>query len=147
MKVGNETIIMCLMLSLISFNTNGLRNQSKFGKLLIKCKNNDMLCLQETNWTDHIMKDIKTKWKDIMYANHGTDKSCGVAILIKNNTVENLKEIYKDKKGRVIIIEFKYKKIEYRIINIYAPNIEADRKAFFLDLGKWCVGNYNSGRF
>ena len=141
MKVGNETIIICLMLSLISFNTNGLRNQSKFGKLLIKCKNNDMLCLQETNWTDHIMKDIKTKWTDMMYANHGTDKSCGVAILIKNNTVENLKEIYKDKKGRVIIIEFKYKKIEYRIINIYAPNIEADRKAFFLDLGKWCVGN------
>ena len=29
MKVGNETIIICLMLSLISFNTDGLRNQSK----------------------------------------------------------------------------------------------------------------------
>lgn len=142
MKVRNETIItLWLMFSLISFNTNGLRNQSKLEKLLVKCKNNDILCLQETNWTDNIMKDIKIKWKDMVYVNNGTEKSCGVAILIKNDIVENIKELYSDKTGRIIIIEFKYKNIVYRLINVYAPNIETDRKVFFLGLGKWCVGN------
>lgn len=29
------------------------------------------------------MKVIKIKWKDTVYVNNGTEKSCGVAILIK----------------------------------------------------------------
>ena len=137
MKVGNETIItLCLMLSLISFNTIGLRNQSKFEKLLVKCKNNDILCLQETNWTENIMKDIKMKWKDTVYVNNGTEKSCGVAILIKNDILENIKELYSDKTGRIIIIEFKYKNIVYRLINVYAPNIETIGRCF-----SWVWGN------
>lgn len=42
--------------------------------------------------------------------------------------------------GRMIIIEFKYRNMVYRLINVYAPNIETDRKGFFLGLGKWCEG-------
>jgi exonuclease III len=29
----------------------------------------------------------------------------------------------------------------FRIINIYAPNNEIERKDLFLELGKWCEGN------
>ena len=29
----------------------------------------------------------------------------------------------------------------FRIINIYAPNTEIERKDLFLELGKWCEGN------
>ena len=58
------------------------------------------------------------KWKDTVYVNNGTEKSCGVTILIKNYIVENIKELYSDKTGRIIIIEFKYKNIVYRLINV-----------------------------
>ena len=59
------------------------------------------------------------KWKDTVYVNNGTEKSCGVAILIKNDILENIKELYSDKTGRIIIIEFKYKNIVYRLINVH----------------------------
>ena len=70
------------------------------------------------------------KWKDTVYVNNGTEKSCGVAILIKNDILENIKELYSDKTGRIIIIEFKYKNIVYRLINVYAPNIETIGRCF-----------------
>lgn len=59
---------------------------------------------------------------------HGNVKACGVAILIRKDKVQNVKQIYKDRSGRLLVLEFMFCNEPFRLINIYAPNIEVDRK-------------------
>lgn len=75
-------LCICTMVLITSINVNGARNISKLEQILNTFKS-DIICLQETNWTDNIMVDIKKKWTDLIFVNHGTEKSCGVAILVK----------------------------------------------------------------
>ena len=48
--------------------------------------------------------------------------------MIKKHRVDEIKEIYKDRTGRIIVIEFKYQNVLFRLINIYVPNIEIDKR-------------------
>lgn len=52
-----------IMITVASLNGNSLRNMSKFEQVLVSVKA-DMLCFQETNWTDSKMQEIKSKWSD-----------------------------------------------------------------------------------
>lgn len=70
-------LYMTYTLNLSSFNGNGLR--------VVVALNADILCLQETHWTDEIMMNVKEMWNGHIYVNHGSIRSCGVAILIKEN--------------------------------------------------------------
>uniref|UniRef100_A0A8C9ZA53 Endonuclease/exonuclease/phosphatase domain-containing protein n=1 Tax=Sander lucioperca TaxID=283035 RepID=A0A8C9ZA53_SANLU len=49
--------------------------------------------------------------------------------------------VYKDDKGRVLIIDCEYNDCSLRILNIYAPNVDTERKIFFKSLHKWYSGN------
>uniref|UniRef100_A0A8C9ZPQ5 Endonuclease/exonuclease/phosphatase domain-containing protein n=1 Tax=Sander lucioperca TaxID=283035 RepID=A0A8C9ZPQ5_SANLU len=46
-----------------------------------------------------------------------------------------------DKCGRLLVIECVYEETLIRLINIYASNIDTERKIFFKDLKKWCTDN------
>lgn len=65
------------------------------------------------------------------FINNGNERSCGVATLVKNNIVDNVRSIFNDSKGRVIQVEFTYSDVKYNIINVYAPINEVERKALF----------------
>ena len=60
----------------------------KFEQVLVSVKA-DMLCLQE----------IKCKWSELIFCSCGCEKTC-VAILIKNDVVKNVKQVYADKSGQ-----------------------------------------------
>ena len=133
----------CLLVSMVtltSININGLNKKSKLEEVLNNFKS-DILVLQETKWTQDKIPGIKEEWRGLFFSNCGTAKSCGVAILVKENVVENVKEVLNDGKGRVIAIEFDVNNVTYRLINVYAPNREVEKRDFFISLGALCTGN------
>lgn len=119
-------------MSIACLNCNGLRDMDKFKKV-ISGLNAQVICLQETNWTDDLMEGIKKVWDEEIYVNHGTQKAHGVAILIRDGRMYNIKQIQNDGKGRVLGIDFTLQKDKYRLVNMYAPNVETERKRGFYD--------------
>ncbi len=124
-----RTMILAMwgIMNIACLNCNGLRDENKFEKVkgLIKA---DILCLQETHWADEIMDNIRKRWEGDIFVNHGNAKARGVATLIKGDRVNNVKQVYKDGNGRLLVIEFVFHNELFRLINIYAPNIENERK-------------------
>ena len=142
-------LLLTLMLHCTSLNVNGLRTNFKQDSVFQKIKT-DILCLQETRWDGVCEKNCAKLWDGDIYTNNGTGKSCGVATLIKKGIMENVKCIYKDGNGRCIVVDGTYGTINLRIINVYAPNKESERKGFFEDVERWCdnvtmiVGDFNT---
>ena len=128
------------MVTLTSININGLNRMAKFEEVLVNFTS-DILLLQETKWAPAKLPEIKKRWRGKLFVNCGTDRSCGVAILIKEHVLENVKEIFNDGKGRVIVIEFDVNNVTFRLVNVYAPNRGREKAAFFVSLGLLCSGN------
>lgn len=50
------------------------------------CKKSNVILLQETNWKNEMMEDVKRRWKGEIYYNNGDgEKGKGVAVLFKRN--------------------------------------------------------------
>lgn len=84
MLFGLFLFLVSLMTELIisSINVNGLRDIAK-AEQVIFALNADILCIQETHWTEDIMDKIKQIWSGDVFVSHGNQRACGVAILIK----------------------------------------------------------------
>lgn len=122
-----------LMTTVTSVNVNGLRDRNKL-KSLLNTYRSDILCIQETNWDEVIVRDVREVWREGLYYNNGAKNARGVAIMIKKYRVEEIREVYKDRTGRIIVIEFKYQNVLFRLINIYVPNIEIDKRSIIDEL-------------
>lgn len=131
---------MCVTMSIACLNSNGLRETNKFEQLTGMLKT-DVICLQETHWTEDIMSNIKKHWEEDIFVNHGSQRACGVAILIKGGRMQNVKQIYSDGKGRLLVIEFMWHNELFRLINLYAPNVETERVGIFKQIKPLCTGN------
>uniref|UniRef100_A0AAQ5XLZ7 exodeoxyribonuclease III n=1 Tax=Amphiprion ocellaris TaxID=80972 RepID=A0AAQ5XLZ7_AMPOC len=136
--------ILCplLMLQLISFNTCGLRTEVKRADVL-KEGRGKIMCLQETKWDEGLVEKVQKEWKGGIYTSNGTGTARGVAILVPEQLKETVKLIYKEKAGRIIIIDFQHNNENYRLINIHCPNIEGERKDFVRGLNKWVTNKTN----
>jgi len=99
----------------------------------------DVICLQETHWTEDIMPNIKKHWEEDIFVNH-SQRACGVAILLKGGRMQNVKQIYSDGKGRLLVIEFVWCNELFRLINLYAPNVETERVGVFKQMKPLCTG-------
>lgn len=121
------------MTTVTSVNVNGLRDRQKVKELLYVYRS-DILCIQETNWDEDKVKEVREEWKGDIYYNNGARNARGVAIMIKKDSVENIKEVYKDRTGRIIVIEFKYQNLDFRLINIYVPNVEMDKRSIIEEM-------------
>ncbi len=115
------------MATVTSININGLRDKIKMKELLFTFRSN-IICIQETNWEEDKVKEMREEWKGDIYYNNGARNARGVAILIKKDRVENIKEVYKYQRGRILIVKFRYRDVDFRLINIYVPNIELDMR-------------------
>ena len=126
------------MLFFSSINANGLRSSDKLDSILttVSC---DILCLQETKWDESILEKVTQKWKGLFYVSNGHDRKGGVAILFHMTNIRDVTLIHKDKEVRMLVMDCIHNEHLIRIINVYAPNVEKDRNAFFKSLGHWCT--------
>lgn len=134
------------MFNVISLNCNGLCDINKMNCMfaLFTERKYDIVCLQETFWSDLIVKNIKEKcmWDgDIFYSNSDINRQ-GVAILIS----KKLKNIFTEIeyiKGRFIHIKGKILEKDINIYNIYAPNNISERCEFFSN----CKNKINNEKY
>lgn len=127
------------IMSIACLNCNGPREMNKFEQVIGKLKT-DVICLQETHWSEDIMVNIKKIWEHDIYVNHGNQRACGVAILMKKGEMYKVKEIYNDGKGRLLGIDFMFNNELFRLVNLYAPNVEIERKGVFEQMKPLCTG-------
>jgi len=113
----------------LSLNVRGLRSLEKRKSLLIwlQKQNADIIFLQETYST----KDKENIWKC-----HGSNRSCGVLILVKDSLEFDLKSIVADDNGRYILLNVTVQGCNYFFGNIYAPNKVREQCSFFEVLEK-----------
>ena len=80
---------------MLSLNARGLRSLEKRKSLLIwlQKQNADIIFLQETYSTKDIENIWKCQWKGSIYFAHGSNRSCGVLILVKDSLEFDLKSI------------------------------------------------------
>ncbi len=55
------------------------------------------------------MREVREVWKEEIYYNNGARNARGVAMMIRKDKIENIKEVYRDHVGRILAIEFRYK--------------------------------------
>ena len=95
------------------------------------------------------MREVEREWIGEVYVSNGGVKCRGVAILVKRGVVENVNKCDDDGDGRVIGITFEHMGSTVKLLNVYAPNEEKERRFFFQKLGGMCddecivVGDYN----
>ena len=135
--MANKTI------QLTSLNVRGLRDSVKRENIFkwLKSKNPDIVFLQETHC--HLKKDVNQwskEWsgsKSYNYWSLGTSRSKGAAILLSKNLCERnitVTNVVIDPNGRSVKLILHINDRKYRLINIYAPNHEAERVNFFINL-------------
>ncbi len=54
--------------------------------------------------------------------------------------MNSVKQIYKDDNGKLVVIEFMFCNELFRLINIYALNVETERKDIFKEMKPLCKG-------
>ena len=117
----------------MSLNVRGIRSSAKRKALFLwlKKQNADIIFLQETYSTEEIEAIWKTQFKGKMIYSHGTNHSCGVMILIKDDLEFNLKSSVLDAEGRYILMDATVQGSDFLFVNIYAPNKVQDQCDFF----------------
>ena len=91
------------------------------------------MCLQETfldnmDIRNELEKDFEAK---VIMAPGMSRNSCGVAIFFRNDLEVQILKILNEPSGRLLLVDFLCRDKAFRIINVYAPNDEKDRKIFF----------------
>ena len=93
-----------------TFNVNGLNADAKRNTInYLKQKNFEIILLQETYSTEKVEKLWEMEWGKKIEWLHGTNKSRGLAILLKNNVNYDLIKTYLDPHGRFLLLEIKAK--------------------------------------
>ena len=136
-----------MALVIFSLNANGLRTEYKRNAILdIRA---DILCLQETRWDDNLLNMSRKQWKGQIYVSEGTPRARGVAICFNSSKITGINLVHRDLEGRLLVVDCVYEGRELRIINLYAPNGEKERRVFLAGLNVWCnpncmiVGDFN----
>ena len=79
---------------------------------------------------------MNTQYNGKTFYSHGTNNSCGVMILIKDDLEFEFKSSVLDSKGRYILIDTTVQGSDFLLVNIYAPNKVQEQCEFFSNLEK-----------
>lgn len=111
-------------LNIISYNVKGLHNPIKRKKILkqLKQKGCHIAFLQETHLSDVEHEKLKSWVDKIYYSSHPSGRKKGVSILIHRHVNFTNTFTYKDKEGRIILVNGLIDGVEVSLINVYAPN-------------------------
>lgn len=127
-------------LNLHSLNVRGISNEKKRKLLFQWLKKNypGIVLLQETHSTEQNEKLWANEWGHQIVFSHGSNNSCGVAILFDSKHDYNVVVKHNDKEGRFLLVELEVNREKYVIMNIYAPTkskVEA-QKLFYDNVDK-----------
>ena len=120
-----------------SLNVRGFRDFQKRVKvnILFKAHNIDVLFIQESHCSN--IKEAK-HWENCFsgkgFWSFGQNHSCGVGIILNSNMTYKVLHFDFDYKGRYVVLDLLLNNIEFRLINVYMPNIHAERRSFISDL-------------
>ena len=131
-----------------TLNCRGLRSESKRKKLLywLKSKSYDIICLQETYFTENLVNLVKREWGgQIFHSLSSSVHSRGVTILFKPHLNVEILSHHKDNDGRRLLLNCKLNSDTIiTIVNVYAPTAVAERIDFLKRTSKWVRQNYSS---
>ena len=71
------------------------------------------------------------EWGGKIFYSHGSQNSCGVAVLIRNGFNCTVKKTIIDPSGRFIVLKVDIEDKAYVLVNIYAPNKDKVTCKFF----------------
>ena len=123
-------------LKIMSLNVRGLCNFKKRRSIFNWCRKSagDLVFLQETHSVKENERQWQHEWGGKIIFSHGCSNSRGVAIVFCNGSNTDLKDVYKDDRGRILVIEIMNAEKHFSLINIYAPNVEQAQSCFYTDL-------------
>ena len=134
---------------MITLNVNGISKENKRKKLFcwFKKLHFHALFLQETHCGD---EKIASEWSREWGPYHnsiwttGSSNSKGVAVLFKPHSNYEISNIKIDRSCRYIYFNMSFDDIDFKLINLYAPNNPNDRIGFFKELNTWIdIGDNN----
>ena len=117
---------MSCSIKLLSANCQGLGNIDKRMDVLkyLEQLNCDVVCLQDTHWTEKDSKRLRNLWPGEIILNGFKSNSRGVAILMKDTFEYSILDIFSDNCGNLLTVDLKTNDMSFKIINIYAPNTD-----------------------
>ena len=118
-------------LKVLSANCQGLQNLIKRTDVLsyLKEKQPNILCLQDTHWTEKDKCSVKKIWGHDIFLNGRKSNARGVAILLNNNFEYEILKSEQDTEGNFLYLQLKVQEEIFNIITIYGPN--KDEPSFF----------------
>lgn len=87
--------------------------------------------------TKELVAKVEKEWGGKLLLSPGTEHSKGTAILLKNDLKYEVSNIHESYDNRILLCNIKTNDKHITLINIYAPNVVSERKAFFNKLQKW----------
>ena len=129
--------ILFAMISICTINVNGMYERAKHDKVLASLRgiNCDIYLLQETHThNQNEGKQWEMDWGGPEYFSPSTNRSAGVGFLVNPRSQIKIVSTKSDKMGRIITAKLEHTNTPnsvFQILDLYAPNIVSDRKAFF----------------
>ena len=122
----------------ISLNVRGIRAFEKRKSILNWLINQsaDISFLPETYSTVEIANHWRKQWPGEFFFSHGSNHSCGVAILVLKSLDFKLISSRVDNEGRYLIVEAIIQDTPFLLINIYAPSKTSNQSSFFQALSE-----------
>ena len=123
-----------MILKFKTLNVRGLQSRKKreeiFGYLR-QCRS-DMYVLQETHSTISDERLWSTEWGSAIFYDHGTSRSCGIAILFGKNRKLQIHDITYSGSGRSDVADVEINEYRFTLGVVYAPNV--DDAVYFTNL-------------
>lgn len=102
----------------------------------------DFVFLQETLAArPDVIESLRSKWPGKSFWSPALGKQGGVAILVSSRTDFDVLQWKKDTSGRVSSLLVRAGKINYNLVNIYAPTNPSERKRFFNTISDYFFPN------
>lgn len=122
-------------LSLISINARGLRDLTKRKSFFLFCKgkNANLIFLQETHSKQEDTIFWSKQWGDETYFCHGSSRSAGVAILLKNFQGQIISSKM-DENGHWLFLTVCLDNVIFILLNIYGYNNQTQNKLFLEEI-------------
>ena len=131
-------VLLIMSLHIVTYNANGLLNHHKRKEVLAlaKAKNVDILFLQETHvHCNKVALEFNHDWGGKGYWSFGASpQSCGFGILFNAQLDYKVHHFYYNPAGHCLVLDVSIGEQTIRHINIYAPNVPAERCLFFNSL-------------
>ena len=126
--------IVSTMLNIGSLNCNGLRDCQKIGllQMFIERERVNIAFLQKTHIDSlKLGNEIATKLNGRIIWSFSHLRGKGVGVFLSNSLRIDIHSFKADPLGRYVILDIELDSTPLRLINVYAPNIPAERKEFY----------------